>query len=112
MYFQTYINNELSLDSQNETLKIITSLLNPQTQYKLLTIYLSFITIFAKQFVQDLDFFQIQNKPIFPYVESRLANLTAYIQNNRTADFFGSQLEEQITSLGFNPNDFYPIFQN
>ena len=39
----------------------------------------TFITIFAKQFVQDIDFFQTQNKPIFPYVESRLANLTAYI---------------------------------
>lgn len=111
-YWKDFFNNELSLDSQNETLKTITSLLNSQTQYRLLTIYISFITIFAKQFVQDLDFFQTQNKPIFPYVESRLANLTAYIQNNRNADFFGSKLEEQITSLGFNPNDFYPIFQN
>ncbi len=72
----------------------------------------TFITIFAKQFVQDIDFFQTQNKPIFPYVESRLANLTAYIQNNRNADFFDSKLEEQITLLSFNSNDFYPIFQN
>ena len=109
-YWKNFFNNELSLDSQNEILKTITSLLNSQTQYRLLTIYISFITIFAKQFVQDIDFFQTQNKPIFPYVESRLANLTAYIQNNRNANFFGSKLEEQITLFGFNPNDFYPIF--
>src|SRR6266540_1986876 len=51
-------------------------------------------------------------KPIFPYIESRLTNLTAYIQNNCTADFFSNELESQIISLGFNPNGFYPIFQN
>jgi len=111
-YWKDFFDEELSLDSQNETLKSITSLLNSPIKYKLITIYLSFITIFAKQFVQDLDFFQIQNKPIFPYIESRLTNLTAYIQNNCTADFFGNELESQIISLGFDPNEFYPIFQN
>ena len=95
-YWKDFFNEESSLDSQNETLKSITSLLNSQIKYNLITIYLSFITIFAKQFVQDLDFFQIQNKPIFPYIESRLTNLTAYIQNNCTADFFDSELEGQI----------------
>ena len=111
-YWKDFFNEESSLDSQNETLKSITSLLNSQIKYNLITIYLSFITIFAKQFVQDLDFFQIQNKPIFPYIKSKLTNLTAYIQNNCTADFFGSELEGQITLLGFNLNEFYPIFQN
>ncbi len=111
-YWKDFFNNELSLDSQNKTLKTITSLLNSQTQYRLLTIYISFITIFAKQFVQDIDFFQTRNKLIFSYIESRLANLTAYIQNNHNTDFFDSKLEEQITSLGFNSNNFYPIFQN
>jgi len=111
-YWKDFFNEESSLDSQNETLKSITSLLNSQIKYNLITIYLSFITIFAKQFIQDLDFFQIQNKPIFPYIESRLTNLTAYIKNNCTTDFFGSELEDQIISLDFNPNEFYPIFQN
>ena len=63
-YWKDFFNNELSLDSQNEILKTITSLLNSQTQYRLFTIYISFITIFAKQFVQDIDFFQTQNKSI------------------------------------------------
>ena len=63
-YWKDFFNNELSLNSQNEILKTITSLLNSQTQYRLLTIYISFITIFAKQFVQDIDFFQTQNKSI------------------------------------------------
>ena len=111
-YWMDFFNDELSLEPQHETLKSITSLLNSQTKYRLIKIYISFITIFAKQFVQDLDFFQTQNNPIFPYVESRLANLTAYIQNNRTADFFGGELEDLINSLGFGPNDFYPIFRN
>jgi hypothetical protein len=111
-YWRDFFNDELSLDSQNETLKSITSFLNSQTKYRLIRIYISFIKIFAKQFVQDLDFFQTQNKPIFPFVENRLINLTAYIQNNRTADFFGSELEDLITSFNFNPNEFYPIFQH
>jgi hAT family C-terminal dimerisation region len=111
-YWGDFFNNELSLEPQHETLKSITSLLNSQTKYRLIKIYISFITIFAKQFVQDLDFFQTQNKPVFPYVESRLTNLTAYIQNNRTADFFGCELEDLINSLGFGSNDFYPIFRN
>ncbi len=56
-YWKDFFDEELSLDSQNETLKSITSLLNSLIKYKLITIYLSFITIFAKQIVQDLDFF-------------------------------------------------------
>ncbi|KAF0510690.1 transcription factor e2f6 [Gigaspora margarita] len=105
-YWSDFFNDKLSLDLQYETLKSITFFLNSQTEYNLIKIYILFITIFAKQFIQDLDFFQIQNKSIFSYIENGLTNLIAFIQSNHIADFFGSELEEQIISLGFNPNDF------
>ena len=112
MYWKNFFNEELSLNPGHETLIEITSLLNSQYHHGIINIYIYFITNFAKQFVDDLDFFQTQNKPLSPYVEFRLSNLTAYINNNRSSDFFGRGLEEMITSLGFNPDDFYPIFRN
>jgi len=39
-----------------------------------------------------------------------LANLTAYLESNRTAIHFGVKLDEAITQLRFNPPEFYPIF--
>ena len=112
MYWKNFFNEELSLNPGHETLIEITSLLNSQYHHGIINIYIYFITNFAKQFVDDLDFFQTQNKPLSPYVEFRLSNLTAYINNNRSSDFFGRGLEEMITSLGFNTDDFYPIFRN
>jgi len=58
-YWKDFFDKELTLDLCNKTLKSITSFLNSQIKYKLITIYFSFITSFAKQFIQDLDFFQI-----------------------------------------------------
>ena len=76
-----------------------------------ITIYLHFISSYAKEFVQDLDFFQKLKKPVFPFVELRLQHLTAYIETYRNSDNFGGILESLITSLRFNPHEFYSIFR-
>ena len=58
-----------------------------------------------------MDFFQQQKKPVFPFVETRLTNLTAYLESNRMVTYFGIELENLITSLHFNPSAVYSIFQ-
>ena len=68
----------------------------------IITIYLNFISSYAKEFVQTLDFFQQLKKPVFPFVELRLQHLTAYIETYRNSDNFGPFLENLITSLRFN----------
>ncbi|PKB94746.1 hypothetical protein RhiirA5_438122, partial [Rhizophagus irregularis] len=35
-----------------------------------------------KEFVQNLKFFQQQNKPVFPFVEGRLEQITSYLEGN------------------------------
>ncbi|GBC39461.2 transcription factor E2F6 isoform X1 [Rhizophagus irregularis DAOM 181602=DAOM 197198] len=77
----------------------------------IITIYLNFISFYAKEFIQDLDFFQQLNKPIFPLVELRLQQLTSYIKMYRNSNDFGPSLENLIIQLRFNPNDFYAIFR-
>ena len=76
-----------------------------------ITIYIYFISIYAKEFVQDLDFFQQQNKPVFSFVEGRLQQLTAFIESNTTAPYFGPEIENIICQHLFNSDDFYPILR-
>ncbi|CAG8447827.1 9937_t:CDS:10 [Diversispora eburnea] len=45
------------------------------------------------------------------FVESRLQQLTSYIETNRNANYFGPLLENLITSLKFNVEEFYIIFR-
>ncbi|CAG8738280.1 6667_t:CDS:1, partial [Rhizophagus irregularis] len=75
-----------------------------------ITIYLNFISFYANEFVQDLDFFQQSKKPVIPFAELRLQQLTSYIEFKRNSSNFGS-LENLIIQLRFNPEDFYVIFR-
>ncbi|GBC17893.1 hypothetical protein GLOIN_2v1761146 [Rhizophagus irregularis DAOM 181602=DAOM 197198] len=102
---------EYEEESQNETVKTIYTTSQNLRDIGIITIYIYFISIFAKEFVQDLDFFQQQNKPVFPFVEGRLQQFTAFIESNITALHFGSEIENIIQQHLFNPNDFYPIFR-
>lgn len=49
---------------------------------------------------------------MIPYVEGRLLQLTNFIESNVRATDFGFQIDEIITNNGFQPSEFYPIFQN
>jgi hypothetical protein len=110
-YWQDFYRKESEIDSRNETISAIYLILQDSHQYRLITIYIRFISIYAKAFIKDLDFFQQQKKPIFPYVETRLKNLLAYLESNRISTHFGEELEEIITNLNFDPSEFYSIFQ-
>ncbi|RIA82846.1 hypothetical protein C1645_834736 [Glomus cerebriforme] len=53
-----------------------------------------------------------QNKPVFPFVEGRLEQLTSYLERNRMTQDFGPKLHSFIIQLRFNPDDFYAIFHS
>ncbi|PKK57981.1 hypothetical protein RhiirC2_857989 [Rhizophagus irregularis] len=97
---------ELENDRNHNTLTAINSYLQSEQKLGLITIYLNFISLYAAEFVQDLDFFQQSNKPIFPLVELRLQHLTAYIKTYRNSSDFGLFLKNLIIGFRFNTNAF------
>jgi hypothetical protein len=108
VYWPEFFQAEIELD-RTETLKTIMALLS--THLGLITIFINFISFFSRQFVQTLDFFQQQEKPVFPFAENQLQNLSAYLESNMVATSFGSDLDSLIINYHFRTGDFYPIFQ-
>ncbi|GES81531.1 CGG triplet repeat-binding protein 1 [Rhizophagus clarus] len=104
------IGREYEKESQNEMIKTIHTTLQNLQDVGVITIYIYFILIYAKEFVQDFDFFQQQNKSVFSFVEGRLQQLTSFIKSNTTAPYFSPEIENIICQHLFNPDDFYPIF--
>ncbi|EXX68674.1 hypothetical protein RirG_102990 [Rhizophagus irregularis DAOM 197198w] len=111
VYWPSFFKEELNNDKRHRTLEAINSCLQNVRDLELITIYVNFISSYAKEFVQDLDFFQQLKKPVFPFVELQLQQLTAYIEMYRSSNEFGPLLENLITQLRFNPSEIYPIFQ-
>ena len=58
-----------------------------------------------------MDFFQQQNKPVFLFVKGQLQQLTAFIESNINASYFGSEIENIIIQHSFNPDHIYQIFR-
>ena len=96
VYWPGFFQSEIELD-ETEALKVIVSLLANRQQFGLITIYVNFISIFSK----TLDFFQ-QGKPVFPFIESQLQNLSTYIESNMVATNFFI-LDSIITNYHFQP---------
>ena len=111
-YWSSFFQDEFNNDPTNETLRKISKILTDPYEFSTISIYIQFISIYAKQFIQDTDFFQQQNKPIFPFVEGRLNHLSAFLKSNCNSQDFGASLDATITSNHFNPPDFYPIFHS
>ncbi|RHZ57261.1 hypothetical protein Glove_391g13 [Diversispora epigaea] len=74
-------------------------------------IYLAFIQENAQQFVADLDFFQQETKPIFPFIEQRLQQLEAQIIMGKTMTNFGSTVNLVLQKLNTPLISFCPVFQ-
>ena len=110
-YWISFFNEEYEKDPSHSSISIINNILQDTEKKALVTIYINFISCYAKEFVQDLDFFQQQNKPIFPFVEGRLEQLTSYLEGNCNAEHFGLDLQSLITQYQFNPKDIYIIFR-
>ena len=56
-YWPSFFKEELNNDKRHRTLEAINSCLQNVQELGLITIYISFISSYAKEFVQDLDFF-------------------------------------------------------
>ena len=109
VYWHGFFQAELEFD-KTEALTTITTFLSDKQKFGLIRIFVNFISIFSHQFVQTLDFFQ-QEKPIFPFVENQLQNLTAYIESNMIATSFGYSLESIINEYYIQPEHCYITFQ-
>lgn len=110
-YWPSFFEAELQTNTRNEKIAKIHAILQDNQQRGVITIYIHFISIFSKEFVHTLDFFQQKNLPIFPFIEPRLQHLDSYLQSNRVSSNFGPIIENIILNFHFNPLDFYPIFQ-
>ena len=66
------------------------------------------IKIHAQKFINDLNFFQQENLSLFPFIEGRLEQLDAYINNETlmTMENFGESLVTIIQNLNFAPESF------
>ena len=109
-YWSSFFQDELAKDQSNDTLKKITNNLFNPYEFGVISIYIHFISVHARQFIQDTNFFQQQNKPVFSFIERCLYHLNAFLQSNCDSSDFGSEIDLTIISHNFNPSDFYPIF--
>ena len=62
-------------NDSNETIEKLVEIFNDSTKNGCIQIYLSFIKIHAQKFINDLNFFQQENLPLFPFIEGRLEQL-------------------------------------
>ncbi|CAB4391603.1 unnamed protein product [Rhizophagus irregularis] len=69
--------NEEGKENSTPIIEKINSAFTDQQINGRIEIYLTFIQENAQQFVADLDFFQQENKPMFPFIEQRLQQLEA-----------------------------------
>ena len=99
-------------DDSNDTIEDLVKVFNDPFNNRCVQIYLFFIKIYAQKFMDDLDFFQQENLPLFPFIEGRLENLNSYINNGILLENFGEPLTTFIQNLNFVPESFQIIFQS
>lgn len=111
-YLNSFFCGEYERDSSHDLIAQINEILQDYRKKNMIIIYLNFISIYAQEFIYDLDFFQQQNKPIFPFIEGRLEQLSSFIEGNIIAQNFGVDLDNLIAQLHFNLENFYNIFRS
>ncbi|PKC03120.1 hypothetical protein RhiirA5_424242 [Rhizophagus irregularis] len=90
IYWPSFFKEEFNNNKKHNTLAAINSCLENKQELGIITIYLNFISSYAKEFVQNLDFFQQLKKPVFSFVKLRFQQLTAYIETYRNSDDFAA----------------------
>lgn len=71
-YWPSFFESELQNNAGNAKLVKIHNTLQNEQERGVIVIFIHFISIFSKEFVDTLDFFQQKNMPVFPFIESRL----------------------------------------
>jgi len=90
-YLRNFYLEEQKNDS-NETIENLIKVFSDTTNNGCIQIYLSFIKIYAQKFIKDLNFFQQENLPLFPFVEGQLEQLGVYIDNGMSMENFDQTL--------------------
>ncbi|GBC06716.1 hypothetical protein RclHR1_00700015 [Rhizophagus clarus] len=103
--------NEESKENSTPMIEKINSAFTDQQINGRIEIYLAFIQENAQQFVADLDFFQQENKPIFPFIEQRLQQLEARITMGKTITNVGSTMDLVLQKFNSPLTAFCPVFQ-
>ena len=103
--------NEESRENSTPIIEKINSAFTDQQINGRIEIYLAFIQENAQQFVADLDFFQQENNPIFPFIEQRLQQLEARITTGKTATNFGPTMDSVLQKFNSPLTVFCPVFQ-
>src|SRR6266511_2604583 len=65
-YWPSFFEAELQENNRNEKIAKINAILHNEQQKGIIIIFIHFISIFSKEFVETLDFFQQKNLPVFP----------------------------------------------
>jgi hypothetical protein len=103
--------NEKSKENSTPIIEKINSVFTGQQTNGRIEIYLAFIQENAQQFVADLDFFQQENKPIFPFIEQQLQQLEARITMGKTMTNVGSTVDLILQNFNSPLTAFCPVFQ-
>ncbi|EXX64439.1 hypothetical protein RirG_142700 [Rhizophagus irregularis DAOM 197198w] len=103
--------NEEGKENSTPIIEKINSAFTDQQINGCIEIYLTFIQENAQQFVADLDFFQQENKPMFPFIEQRLQQLEARITMGKTMTNVGSTMDLVLQKFNFPLTAFCPVFQ-
>ncbi len=111
-YWPSFYYEEYERDKHHLSISTINEILQDESKRGIIIIYINFIACYAREFVQDLDFFQQQNKPVFPFIEGRLEQLTSYLEGNIITQDFGPDIHSLILQFQFNSEDVYAIFRS
>jgi len=71
-YWPSFFYKEYERDKYHLSISIINEILQDVSKREIIIVYINFIACYAQEFVQDFDFFQQQNKLIFPFIEECL----------------------------------------
>ncbi|RIA86095.1 hypothetical protein C1645_829792 [Glomus cerebriforme] len=103
--------NEESKENSTPMIEKVNSAFTDQQSNGRIKIYLTFIQENAQQFVADLDFFQQENKPIFPFIEQRLQQLEARITMGKSMINVGPTIDTVLQKLNSPLSSFCLVFQ-
>ena len=96
--------------TSSSSIEKIVKILTDQQDYGRVCIYLAFIKNYGQQFVHDLDFFQTENLPVFPFIESRIEQLESTINTGRSMMTLIQPISDALLKLNTQPDVFFSIF--
>lgn len=99
-------------ENTSPAIEKIVAILNDQQEYGRVWINLAFIKNYGQQFVRDLDFFQTENVPVFPYIEGHIEQLESAINTGKSLTTLVQPVLEVFSKLNTEPDLFFSLFRS